>query len=50
MNYWLSELSNLSECGQPLFDAISELSIAGQGVAREHYGPRGWVAHQNLDI
>lgn len=50
MNYWLSELSNLSECGQPLFDAISELSIAGQGVAREHYGARGWVTHHNFDI
>ncbi len=50
MNYWPSETCNLAECGQPLFDAVTELSQAGVGVAREHYGARGWVTHHNFDI
>lgn len=50
MNYWPAETCNLSECGQPLFDAVTDLSQAGQSVAREHYGARGWVTHHNFDI
>jgi len=50
MNYWPSETCNLAECGQPLFDAVTELSQAGRSVAREHYGARGWVTHHNFDV
>ncbi len=50
MNYWPAEVANLSECAEPLFRMISELSEQGSEVAREHYGARGWVFHQNTDI
>jgi len=50
MNYWPAEVGNLSETAQPLFRLIREVSDQGAGVAREHYGARGWVLHQNTDI
>jgi alpha-L-fucosidase 2 len=50
MNYWLSELCNLTECGEPLFDLIDDLAISGARTAREQYGCRGWVAHHNTDL
>jgi len=50
MNYWPAEVGNLSECAEPLFRMIEELSDQGQDVAREHYGARGWVFHQNTDL
>jgi alpha-L-fucosidase 2 len=50
MNYWPVEVANLAECAQPLFTMIKELTDQGADVAREHYGARGWVFHQNTDI
>lgn len=50
MNYWPAEVGNLSECAEPLFNMIKELTDQGSDVAREHYGARGWVYHQNTDI
>lgn len=50
MNYWPAEVSNLSECTQPLTQMIQELTDQGSEVAREHYGAGGWVFHQNTDI
>jgi len=50
MNYWPAEAGNLSECAEPLFRMIRELTDQGGDVAREHYGARGWVFHQNTDI
>jgi len=50
MNYWPAELTGLSECHVPLFDALKELSVSGRNVAKEHYGARGWVLHHNFDI
>ncbi len=50
MNYWPAELTGLSECHDPLFDALKDLSITGATVAREHYGARGWVVHHNFDL
>lgn len=50
MNYWPVESSNLSECAEPLIKMIKELTFQGSQVAREHYGARGWVFHQNTDI
>lgn len=50
MNYWPAEVTNLSECASPLFQMIKELTDQGTDVAREHYGCRGWVFHQNTDI
>lgn len=50
MNYWPVESGNLSECAQPLFRMIKELTDQGSQVAKEHYGARGWVFHQNTDL
>ncbi|TAE34852.1 MAG: glycoside hydrolase family 95 protein [Cytophagales bacterium] len=50
MNYWAVESSNLSECAEPLMRMIRELTDQGTQVAREHYGAKGWVFHQNTDL
>jgi len=50
MNYWPAEVGNLAECAEPLFRMVRELADQGGDVAREHYGARGWVFHQNTDI
>lgn len=50
MNYWAVDSANLSELGAPFYKMISELTDQGSQVAREHYGARGWVFHQNTDI
>jgi len=49
MNYWLTEPTNLSECGQALFDALVEVADAGRSTARKHYDAPGWVLHHNFD-
>ena len=50
MNYWPAEVGNLSECTEPLIRMIKELTDQGSEVAREHYGAKGWVFHQNTDL
>lgn len=50
MNYWPVESANLSELSEPLIKMVKELTDQGSEVAREHYGARGWVFHQNTDI
>jgi len=50
MNYWPAELGNLSECHEPLFRLIEELSISGTRTAAIHYNSAGWVAHHNVDL
>ncbi len=50
MNYWPVETGNLSECAEPLIKMVKEITDQGSQVAREHYGARGWVLHQNTDI
>jgi len=50
MNYWPAEVANLSECTEPLSRMIKELTDQGSEVAREHYGAKGWVFHQNTDL
>lgn len=50
MNYWPAELTNLSECHEPLFDMIGELAVSGAETARNMYNRRGWVAHHNTSI
>lgn len=50
MNYWPAESANLSECAGPLFQLIADLTEQGAEVAKEHYGCRGWVFHQNTDL
>ncbi|QWX84989.1 glycoside hydrolase family 95 protein [Cellulophaga sp. HaHaR_3_176] len=50
MNYWPSEVTNLSEMHDPLIDLIKDLSVTGQKTAADMYGAEGWVAHHNTDI
>jgi alpha-L-fucosidase 2 len=50
MNYWPSEVTNLSEMHQPLFDFIENLSVTGAVTAKEFYNMHGWVAHHNSDV
>ena len=49
MNYWPAELTNLSECHEPLFDFIERLARRGAETAKQ-YGMRGWVAHHASDF
>jgi alpha-L-fucosidase 2 len=50
MNYWPAELTNLSECHEPLFELIEEISETGKAVARAHYDADGFVLHHNTDL
>ena len=50
MNYWPAEITNLSECHEPMFDFIGKLAANGAKTAEINYGARGWVAHHNSDI
>jgi alpha-L-fucosidase 2 len=50
MNYWPVETANLSELSEPFITMVKELTDQGSEVAKEHYGAKGWVFHQNTDI
>lgn len=50
MNYWPAESGNLAELVQPLEQLVREVAEAGTATAREHWGARGWVVHQNTDL
>jgi alpha-L-fucosidase 2 len=50
MNYWPVESGNLSDCSEPLTRLVKELTDQGSQVAKEHYGAKGWVFHQNTDL
>ena len=49
MNYWPSEVTNLTEMNEPLFKLIREIYEQGQQTARDMYGVDGWVLHHNTD-
>jgi alpha-L-fucosidase 2 len=50
MNYWPAESGNLAELTEPLDRLVREVATAGAETAREHWGARGWVVHQNTDL
>jgi alpha-L-fucosidase 2 len=50
MNYWPAETANLSECTQPLFDLINDLSVSGARTAKQMYHASGWVCHHDADL
>ncbi len=50
MNYWPAEVTNLSECQEPLFDLIGDLSHTGAETAGTLYNADGWIAHHNTDL
>jgi alpha-L-fucosidase 2 len=49
MNYWPSEVCNLTELNEPLFRLIREVSEQGRQTACQMYGAEGWVLHHNTD-
>jgi alpha-L-fucosidase 2 len=50
MNYWPSEVTQLSELNAPLFNMIEDLAITGKESAKKMYDARGWMLHHNTDI
>lgn len=50
MNYWPTEVTNLSECQLPLFDLMNLLKKHGGDTAARQYGARGWVVHHLTDV
>ncbi|NLA50296.1 MAG: glycoside hydrolase family 95 protein, partial [Bacteroidales bacterium] len=50
MNYWPSEVTNLTEMNEPLMKMVRELAEAGRQTASDMYGADGWVLHHNTDI
>ncbi|WP_347158704.1 glycoside hydrolase family 95 protein [Pontibacter chitinilyticus] len=50
MNYWPSEITNLTELNEPLIQMVRELSESGRQTARAMYGADGWMLHHNTDI
>jgi len=45
MNYWLAEITNLSEMHLPLFDLLEEMVEPGKKTAQIQYNLDGWVVH-----
>jgi alpha-L-fucosidase 2 len=50
MNYWPSEVTNLSETNEPLFKMLKELSVTGVKTAKTMYNANGWMMHHNTDL
>lgn len=50
MNYWLAEVTNLSEMHQPLFDLTESLVKPGTKTAKVQYHKKGWVVHPITNI
>jgi len=50
MNYWPAEVTNLSECTEPLVRLIKEAAVNGRRVARDMYKRPGWVLHHNTTL
>ena len=48
-NYWPSDVANLSECAEPLYQFIEAFVPAGTKIARDVYGARGWVLGLRTD-
>ncbi|NUP61345.1 MAG: glycoside hydrolase family 95 protein [Nonomuraea sp.] len=49
MNYWPTDTTNLSECYEPVFRMIDDLTVTGARTARVQYNAGGWVTHHNTD-
>jgi len=50
MNYWPSEVTNITEMNEPLVQMVCDLSQTGRQTAMDTYGAKGWVVHHNTDI
>ncbi len=45
MNYWPSEVCNLSSLNLPLIEFIKSLEASGKKTAQNFYNAKGWLAH-----
>lgn len=50
MNYWLADVTNLSETNQPLFDFIDSLIPPGELAAQRIFGVKGWAMFLNTNV
>jgi len=50
MNYWLADMTNLSETNIPLFDFIEGLVEPGEISAQKIFGVDGWVMFLNTNV
>lgn len=50
MNYWPSEVTNLAETNQSLFNFIDAYRVPGRETAKSMYHARGWTMHHATDI
>ncbi|MGN0457873.1 MAG: glycosyl hydrolase family 95 catalytic domain-containing protein [Eubacterium sp.] len=50
MNYWPTDICNLSECFEPFVALVKKLCTNGQVTAKDYYKCNGAVAHHNSDI
>ncbi|MZD03918.1 glycoside hydrolase family 95 protein [Streptomyces sp. SID5785] len=49
MNYWLAEAANLAETTAPYDRFVAALRAPGERTAREMFGARGWVVHNETN-
>jgi alpha-L-fucosidase 2 len=50
MNYWLADVTNLSECYGPLTDLIESLVKPGEVTAAAQYKANGWCVHPITNV
>lgn len=50
MNYWCTDICNLSECFEPLVAFVKKLAEKGTVTARDYYNCGGFCSHHNSDI
>ena len=50
MNYWCTDICNLSECFEPFYEQVKKMCINGQVTAKDYYNCSGSCAHHNSDI
>ena len=50
MNYWCTDICNLSECFEPFFEQVKHMIETGRETAKDYYNCSGSCAHHNSDI
>ena len=50
MNYWPSDLTNLSDCREPQLSMIKDMYKTGSETAKLNFGADGWMFNLNTDI
>jgi alpha-L-fucosidase 2 len=50
MIYWPAEITNLSECAEPLMDYIDKLREPGRKSAKDFFNARGWIVNTANNI